>query len=212
VVGVEEPYRLDLAEGLSRSCTDAARPTPRCCSLLQRADEADDGSSVREDAHHIGAPLDLLVQALLRVGTPDLAPELLCGSAARPLGHKGLLEVSSSLEAASQPARQPLVGTEPPPRWRPAGRRWYAPGLPPTAAGTWPPWPRDPASSWVRHRCQVDPGNVSPIASTRPRCASHDHEYHPGQAHMPRASASKRASRPHPRWWRPRCRGSLGCP
>jgi hypothetical protein len=31
----------------------------------QRADEADDGSSVREDAHHIGAPADLLVQALL---------------------------------------------------------------------------------------------------------------------------------------------------
>jgi len=33
--------------------------------MLQRADEADDGSSVRENAHHIGAPADLLVQALL---------------------------------------------------------------------------------------------------------------------------------------------------
>jgi len=33
------------------------------CSLLQRADEADDGSSVREDAHHIRAPADLLVNA-----------------------------------------------------------------------------------------------------------------------------------------------------
>jgi len=34
--------------------------------MLQRADEADDGSSVREDAHHIGVPADLLVQALLK--------------------------------------------------------------------------------------------------------------------------------------------------
>jgi len=65
VASVGEPRRLDLAEGLSSSWSGARRPTPRCCSMLQRADEADDGSSIREDAHHIGAPADLLVQALL---------------------------------------------------------------------------------------------------------------------------------------------------
>jgi len=57
VVGVGEPYRSDLAEGLSRSWSGAARPTPRCCSMLQRAHEADAHSSVREDAHHIRASL-----------------------------------------------------------------------------------------------------------------------------------------------------------
>jgi len=35
------------------------------CSMLQRADEEDDGSSIRGDPYHIGAPADLLVQALL---------------------------------------------------------------------------------------------------------------------------------------------------
>jgi len=32
----------------------------------ERAHEADDRGSIREDAHHIRAPLDLLVQALLK--------------------------------------------------------------------------------------------------------------------------------------------------
>jgi len=68
-----------------------------------------------------------LCKRSLRVGTPELAPELLCGSAARPAGHNGLARGGQQPRAASQPARQPLVGTEPPPRWRPAGRRWCAP-------------------------------------------------------------------------------------
>jgi hypothetical protein len=97
----------------------------------QRAHEADDRGSIREDAHHIGAPADLLVQALLKGLV--LQSWRQSSSAEVRQGQQvttGLLEVSSSLEAASQPARQPLVGTEPPPRWRPAGRRWCAPGLP----------------------------------------------------------------------------------
>ena len=36
------------------------------------ADQAHDGGVVREDAHHVGAPLDLLVDALQRVGRVDL--------------------------------------------------------------------------------------------------------------------------------------------
>jgi hypothetical protein len=28
------------------------------------------------------------------------------------------------------------------------------------------------AAYWVRHRCQLTPGGVAPIASARPRCAS----------------------------------------
>src|SRR3954451_8256453 len=38
----------------------------------QRADKADDGGSVGEDPHDVGAPADLLVQAFLRVVRADL--------------------------------------------------------------------------------------------------------------------------------------------
>jgi hypothetical protein len=38
-----------------------------------RADEPDHALSVREDPDHVGAPADLLVEALLRVVGPDLA-------------------------------------------------------------------------------------------------------------------------------------------
>ena len=75
------------------------------CSLLQRADEADDGSSVREDAHHIGAPADFLVQALLK----GLALQSWRQSSSAEVRQgqqvtTGLLEVLAILEAASQPA------------------------------------------------------------------------------------------------------------
>jgi len=66
--------------------------------MLQRADEADDRASVREDAHHIGAPEDLLVQALLQ----GLVRQIWRQSSSVEVrqGHSvttGLLEVSSSL-------------------------------------------------------------------------------------------------------------------
>src|SRR5215471_17655737 len=41
-----------------------------------RADKPDDGVAAREDAHHVGSPADFLVQALLRVVGPHLAPDL----------------------------------------------------------------------------------------------------------------------------------------
>jgi hypothetical protein len=96
VVGVGEPYRSDLGKGLQAHVAALLGPL---LGLLdeQRADEADDGSSVREDAHHIRAPLDLLVQALLRVGTPDLAPELLREVPEGQQVLTGLLEVLGSL-------------------------------------------------------------------------------------------------------------------
>src|SRR5579883_3494391 len=40
------------------------------------ADQPDDGRAVGEDADDVGAPADLLVEALLRVVAPDLAPML----------------------------------------------------------------------------------------------------------------------------------------
>jgi hypothetical protein len=40
------------------------------------ADQADDRAAAGEDADHIGAPADLLVQPLLRVAAPDLPPDL----------------------------------------------------------------------------------------------------------------------------------------
>jgi len=210
VASVGEPRRSDLAEGLSRSCTDAARPTPRSCSLQQRADEADDGSSVREDAHHIGAPADLLVQALLegwcsRSGAR--APLRKCGKASSSqracstcspaLRQLPSQRVNHSLELSLHLGGVRLVddGAH-------QGCHARAACDPATLATR-------SRSSWVRHRCWVDPGNVSPIASTSPWWASQDHEYHPGRARVPPASASKRASRPHPRWWRTRRRGSL---
>ena len=41
-----------------------------------RADQADDGVAAGEDADHVGAAADFLVQPLLRVVSPDLAPDL----------------------------------------------------------------------------------------------------------------------------------------
>jgi hypothetical protein len=41
-----------------------------------RADQADDRVTAGEDAHHVGAAPDLLVQPLLRVVGPDLPPDL----------------------------------------------------------------------------------------------------------------------------------------
>jgi hypothetical protein len=40
----------------------------------QRADEADDGAVVGEDADDVGAPLDLAVEAFDRVGAVELGP------------------------------------------------------------------------------------------------------------------------------------------
>ena len=42
----------------------------------QGADEADHGGPVGEDAHDVGAPADLLVEAFLRVVGADLGPVL----------------------------------------------------------------------------------------------------------------------------------------
>lgn len=39
-----------------------------------RTDQADDRRAVREDADDVGAPAQLAVEPLLRVGRPDLAP------------------------------------------------------------------------------------------------------------------------------------------
>ena len=47
-----------------------------CCQELV-ADQAGDRGVVREDADHVGAALDLLVEPLERFGAPDLAPVLL---------------------------------------------------------------------------------------------------------------------------------------
>src|SRR5579872_6860066 len=41
-----------------------------------RADQADDGVPAGEDADHVGAAADLLVQPFLRVVGPDLPPDL----------------------------------------------------------------------------------------------------------------------------------------
>jgi len=40
------------------------------------ADPAHNGRAVREAAHHLGPPADFLVEPLLRVVAPDLAPVL----------------------------------------------------------------------------------------------------------------------------------------
>jgi hypothetical protein len=41
-----------------------------------RANQADDGVAAGEDADHVGAPADVLVQPFLRVVAPDLPPDL----------------------------------------------------------------------------------------------------------------------------------------
>ncbi len=49
-----------------------------CVVLLgqDRADQAVEGGAVGEDADHVGATPDLLVQPLLRIVRPDLPPDL----------------------------------------------------------------------------------------------------------------------------------------
>ena len=61
------------------------------------ADEAGDGGFVREDADDLGAPLDLAVQSLERVGRMQLRPVLLRGRSCR----RGHPASASSIRAAS---------------------------------------------------------------------------------------------------------------
>jgi len=65
VVGVGEPYRSDLAQGLQAHVAALLGPLLGLADE-ERAHEADVRGSTCEDAHHIRAPLDLLVQALLK--------------------------------------------------------------------------------------------------------------------------------------------------
>jgi hypothetical protein len=69
LAAASEDFRAHIAAGLG----------PFVVLLCQdRADEAQDGVAGGEDADHIGAA-DFLVQVLLRVVGPDLAPDLAGG-------------------------------------------------------------------------------------------------------------------------------------
>jgi len=115
------------------------------------------------------------------------------GSAARPAGPPGRARGVKQPQAASQPAPRPLVGTEPPPRWRRAGRRWYAPRWPPKGcsrrghrgqqipqargsdtAARWPlaTSPRSPRRGHGAHRRSRAPRRKSPRATSERQRAS----------------------------------------
>jgi len=64
VVGVGEPYRSDLGKGFQAHVTAPLGPLLGLADE-ERAHEADVRGSTLEDAHHLPAPADLLVQALL---------------------------------------------------------------------------------------------------------------------------------------------------
>ncbi len=70
-----------------------------------RPGQAGDGRLVGEDADHVGAALDLAVEALQRVGGPDLAPVGLgeAGEGEEVLG--GVAEGSVALGLAGNSAR-----------------------------------------------------------------------------------------------------------
>jgi len=59
-----------------------------------------------------------------------------------------------------------------------------------------------PGGPWQRLLDRLDEATVR----------SRDHEHHAARAIVPPASARGQASRPHPRWWQLRRRGSLRCP
>jgi hypothetical protein len=179
----------------------------------ERADEADDGSSVREDPHHIGAPADLLVQALLggwyaRAGAR--APLRKCAKATRShracsrcqaaLRQLPSQRVNHSLELSlhlggvrlvDDGAHQGCHSRAAPDVATVAGRSRKLVGPTPLPGG---PWQRLPD--------RLDEATVR----------IGDHEHRAARALVPPASARGRASRPHPRWWQLRRRGSLRCP
>ena len=75
------------------------------------ADETDDGAVVGEDAHDVGAALDFLVQAFLRVVAPDLSPVLLRKRQVRQHLILGRIEqLGQPRPARSEPVGDPAPG------------------------------------------------------------------------------------------------------
>ena len=67
--------RKSFVEGQNGGCEVSTSDDPFVVLLSQDgANEAAHGRPVREDAHHIGASPDLLVETLLRVVGPELLP------------------------------------------------------------------------------------------------------------------------------------------
>jgi hypothetical protein len=56
-------------------------------------DETDQGAAVGEDTDDVGAPTDLLVESLLGVVRPDLAPDLLGKRGERQQFRTGVLQM-----------------------------------------------------------------------------------------------------------------------
>jgi hypothetical protein len=67
---------VDGVERLKRHVSALDRPLVVLFEQ-DRSDQAGDGGRVGEDAHHIGAPLDLAVEAFQRVGAVDLGAVVL---------------------------------------------------------------------------------------------------------------------------------------
>jgi len=181
----------------------AARLGPLLALIdAQRADETDDRATIRKEAHHIRAPFDLLVQALLEgwyLRSGARVPVRKCHKATR--SERAYSRCSAILRQPPQPAHCGPGGTEAPPRSRQAHRGSLALG----SSGLlviWPPWPRDRTSRRCDKRCQVT--RVSPIAKASPCWASQAHEHHPREP-----SCHERAPASEPaglvlRWWRPK--------
>jgi hypothetical protein len=135
------------------------------------ADETDHRVAVAEDADDVGAAADLFVQALLRVVGPDLAPVRL-----REAGERQMSEPASSSISAAAGNRSAscsitrvccacVVGAS---GWAKIERTSVATNGP-ADFGTRVSRLR---RKWVLHLCQLAPGRVEAIASTRPGWAS----------------------------------------
>jgi hypothetical protein len=135
------------------------------------ADEADDGSAVREDADDVGAAADLLVEPVERVVAPQLPPVLLRARGEGEQVGRGFFEQGCGVgEARLELVDDPSVllmdrlGV----RLRKIVRTIVA-TKPCARLGTRVSRLR---IACVQQRCQAAPGRVAAIASTRPGCAS----------------------------------------
>lgn len=71
-----QPSRGSIAEALEALELHVAPLQAPLVALLEQhgADQARDGAVIGEDAHHVGAALDLGIEPLERVGRVDLQP------------------------------------------------------------------------------------------------------------------------------------------